>query len=134
MDRERATQDVEQWVHDWIGAERRADTAFLEQALADDFLAVGPLGFLLSKQQWIGRHQAGDLRYSALTLDEATVRLYGETAVVIGRQVQDASYRGNKVAMDQLRTTVVLVRQQGRWQLAGIHMSAIAQPPAGARP
>lgn len=54
-------------------------------------------------------------------------------AVVIGRQVQDAAYRGNRVTA-QRRIAAVLVRQRGDRRLVGVHMSPIGQPPSFAPP
>ena len=132
MEREQAEKDVARLANEWITAELRGDTASLERMLADDFVAVGPLGFMLTKQEWLRRHQPGNMIYESLDLDEVTVRMYGDAAVLVGRQVQDATYRGNS-AKAQLRTTAVLVRQQGSWRVAGVHMSAIGQPPGVAR-
>jgi hypothetical protein len=87
---------------------------------------------VLNKEQWIARHRSGDMTYSALALDSVSVRLYGDTAVLIGRQTQDAAYRGNSV-MTQLRATLVMVRKQGNWQLASTHFSSITPPPGGTR-
>jgi ketosteroid isomerase-like protein len=129
MNREHTEQEVARLADAWATAELRADTAFLEQILADDFIGVGPLGFMLNKQEWLARHQSGDLTYDALELDEVTVRVYGEAAVVIGRQVQSAAYRGNPIKAE-LRTTLVLVNQQGQWRLASLHLSPIGQPPS----
>lgn len=129
MDREQVEQEVARLANVWIAAELRGDTAFLERTLANDFVAIGPLGFMLTKREWIGRHQSGDLKYDALDLDEVAVRIYDGAAVLIGRQVQDATYRGNRVNA-RLRTTVVLIHRRGRWQLVGIHMSPIGQPPS----
>lgn len=134
MNQEQASQDVARRADDWIAAERRGDTAFLDRALVDDFVAVGPLGFRLTKREWIGRHNSGDLRYDSLDLDDVAVRVYDEMAVLIGRQVQDATFRGNRIPMEQLRTTVVLAYRHGDWQLVSIHMSPIAPPPSFARP
>ena len=100
--------------------------------LADDFVAVGPLGFTLTKQQWIGRHRSGDMKYRALGLSEASARVYGDAAVVVGRQSQDAAYQGNSVKAE-LRITAVFVRQGGEWKLVGVQMSPIGQPPAFAQ-
>ena len=129
MNREHAEQEVARLADAWATAELRGDTASLERTLADDFIGVGPLGFMLTKQEWLARHQSGDLKYDALDLDEVTVRVYGEAAIVIGRQTQSAAYRGNPIKAE-LRTTLVLVHQQGQWRLASLHLSPIGQPPS----
>ncbi len=116
----------------WASAELHGDTALLDQILADDFVGIGPLGFLLTKQEWLARVQSGDLTYNALTLDDVTVRVYHDAAILICRQTQDAAYRGNPIKA-QLRTTLVFVQQRGQWQLAGLHLCTIGQPPSFAR-
>ncbi len=117
---------------EWIAAELRGDTSFLERTLADNFAAVGPLGFMLTKQEWIGRHRSGNMKYRSLDLTEVSTRVYGDAAVLIGRQSQDATFQGNDVKAE-LRTTAVFVRQGGEWKLVGVQMSPIGQPPAFAR-
>src|SRR5579859_4750981 len=118
MNREQAEQEVAQLADTWATAELQGDTAFLEQCLTDDFVGVGPLGFLLSKQQWLARHQSGEMKYTAHALDEVKVRAYTESAILIGRLTQEATYRGNPMNV-QMRTTLVFVRQHEQWQLAG---------------
>jgi hypothetical protein len=54
------------------------------------------------------------------------IRLYGDAAVMIGRQTQKAKYQ-EQVLAGQFRTTLIWVQQQGRWLLAGFHISPIAQ-------
>jgi len=132
MNREQIEQEVAQLVDTWATAELQRDTAFLEKCLSDDFVGVGPLGFLLSKQEWLARHQSGDIKYTAHILDEARVRAYKEAAIVIGRLTQEATYRGNPINA-QMRTTLVFVRQHEQWQLAGLHFCNIGQPPPFAR-
>jgi hypothetical protein len=43
------TQTIDQFLGDWTGAERTGDAGRLDDLLTDDFLGVGPLGFVLSK-------------------------------------------------------------------------------------
>ena len=128
MNREQTEQEVAQLTDTWATAELQGDTAFLEKCLSDDFVGVGPLGFLLSKQGWLARHQSGDMKYNVHSLDEIRVRAYTEAAIVIGRLTQQATYRGNPINA-QMRTTLVFVQQQGQWRLASLHLSNIGQPP-----
>ena len=60
--------------------------------------------------------------------DEVDVREYGDTAVAIGRQTQQAAYRGQP-SNGQFRVTHVAVRESAGWRLAGMHLSPIAAPP-----
>ncbi len=110
MNREQIEQEVAQLADTWATAELRGDTAFLEQFLAEDFIGVGPLGFLLTKQQWLARHQSGEMQYSTHTLDEVRVRAYADAAIVIGRLTQQATYQGHAMNV-QMRTTLVFVQQ-----------------------
>jgi ketosteroid isomerase-like protein len=130
MNSAHAEQEVMNLVTAWVAAESRPDTIFLKRTLTDDCVEVGPLGFTLTKQEWVARLQSGDLRYHTLALDEVTVRSYGEAA--IGRLTQDAAYRGSPIKA-QLRTTLVFIHQREQWQLAGLQLSPIGQPPSFAR-
>ena len=75
MNREQIEKEVARLADAWAAAELQRDTAFLEKLLADDFVGVGPLGFLLSRQEWLARHQRGDMKYDVHSLDEVRVRI-----------------------------------------------------------
>jgi hypothetical protein len=128
MNREHTEQEVMRLADAWATAELRGDTTFLESTLADDFIGIGPLGFMLTRQEWLARHQSGDLKYESFNLDEVKVRMYNDAAILTGRQVQNAAYRGNSI-QGQFRTTLVFV-QQGQWRLASLQLSTIGQAPS----
>lgn len=132
MNREQTEQEVLRLADTWAAAELRGNTAFLEDRLSDDFIGIGPLGFMLTKQEWIARHQSGDLKYQSFSLDEVKVRVYSDAAILTGRQVQEAAYRGNPIP-GQFRITLVFIQHQGQWRLASLQLSAIGQPPSFAR-
>ena len=111
----------------WASAEQSADTAALDELTAPDFRLVGPFGFVLDKAQWLDRYAPGELVTSSLTWDEVQVRDFGETAIAIGRQTQQATHQGHP-ADGQFRVTHVFVRDEGRWQLASTHLSLAAPP------
>ena len=126
MNREHTEQEVMRLADAWATAELRGDTTFLESTLADDFIGIGPLGFMLTRQEWLARHTSGDLKYESFSLDEVKVRMYNDAAILTGRQVQNAAYRGNSI-QGRFRTTLVFVQQQ--WRLASLQLSTIGQPP-----
>jgi ketosteroid isomerase-like protein len=134
MNQEQTEQEVVRLLDAWATAELRGDVAFLEWMLADDFIGIGPLGFMLTKQEWLARHQSGDLKYSAFTVDEVKVRIYTDAALVTCRQAQQAAYRGTPIP-GQFRASLVFVYQDGQWQLAGLQLSAMGQfqPPVPAQ-
>jgi hypothetical protein len=114
-------------------AQQRGDADALELLLADDFRLVGPLGFVLDKQQWLEQFRSGALVVRSLAWEEVDVRDYGEAAIAIGRQTQQAAYRGQP-ADGSFRVTQVAIRRGHGWTLAGLHLSAIAQPPGTGKP
>jgi ketosteroid isomerase-like protein len=124
--------EVERLIEEWSAAELRGDTDFLERALADDFVGVGPRGFTLNKEQWLSRHEAGNLRYESFELDEVDARSYGDAVVTVCRQSSEGVYEdenGRYEIGDQFRATLILVRQHGRWLLAGLQLSPILGRP-----
>ena len=126
------TDELQKLVEDWAAAELRGDATFLGSALADDFIGIGPRGFMLTKDQWLERHETGSLRYESFGLDEVEVRPYGDAAVTLCRQTAEGVYEDENGRYDiheQFRATLVFVRQQGRWMLAGLQLSPILGRP-----
>ncbi|HKH77870.1 MAG TPA: nuclear transport factor 2 family protein [Rubrobacteraceae bacterium] len=122
------TRRLEGFIREWADAERREDVAFLRESLTDDFVGIGPLGFMLTKDQWLGRYEGG-LSYDSFALDEVAVRFYGGAAVATCRQSQSGEFRGND-ASGEFRATLIFAEQEGRWLLAGLHLSPIAGAPS----
>jgi ketosteroid isomerase-like protein len=118
-------EQVRELAQGWARAELQGDVDFLARTLTDDFVGVGPRGFTLTKEGWLARHRTGDLRHSSFSLDEVAVRLYADAAVLVGRQTQRAKYREQDV-VGQFRATLIVVRQQGVWALAGLQLSPLA--------
>ncbi len=124
--------EVAAFLATWEEAETSGDAAALGEALADDFTAFGPLGFALSREEWLGRHETGALKYEAFALEDLELRRYDGVAVATARQTGTGTYNGHPVP-SELRVTIVLTDTAGAWQLAVIHMSFIAGTP-GAPP
>jgi ketosteroid isomerase-like protein len=119
-------QATEEFLSEWAAAEAAGDTRTLETLLADGFMAVGPMGFILPKQAWLARHRSADLTYQDFSLEEVQARPVGpDAAVVTARNNTRGSYQGHPIP-EATRATLVLASRAGGWQLAAIHMSFIA--------
>ncbi|MDR3082801.1 MAG: nuclear transport factor 2 family protein [Streptomyces sp.] len=125
------TTEIHDLGQQWAQAEVRGDVAALEQMTTDDFGLVGPLGFVLDKQQWLHRYTAGDLVTTSLTWTDATIREYGAAAVSVGVHEQAAKFQGHP-ADGKFRITHVFVRPDDRWLISAIHMSPMASTPPNA--
>ena len=124
--------DVDTFLSEWSNAERNGDGTALDALLTDDFLGVGPLGFVLPKSIWVQRFDQFGLAYETFELDELQTRVHGDAALVTARQTARGTAGGQPVP-EAVRATLTLVVEGGSWQLAGIHMSFIAGTP-GAPP
>jgi ketosteroid isomerase-like protein len=121
-------EQVREFGRVWAAAEERGDTETLAGLAADGFRLVGPLGFVLDRGQWLARYGSGALVTEKLDWAEVEVRGFGGTAIAIGVHEQVATHQGNPVN-GRFRATHVLVREDDRWRLAGIHLSPIGGPP-----
>jgi hypothetical protein len=107
----------------WAEAERAGDTATLDEMLTDDFLGVGPLGFMLSKRQWLDRYRSGDLVHLKFSWEGNRIRTYGAMAILIGIQAQETCYQGRTCDLGRFRSTMIAVHDDDRWRFAAIHLS-----------
>jgi ketosteroid isomerase-like protein len=116
---------ITEFLQRWTEAERTGDIATLDHTLTDDFVGVGPLGFMLPKPAWLARHQPRELHYDTFELDELEVRTFGKVALVTARQTGKGHYHGAPIP-EAVRSTLVPVDDGGESRLAGTHMSFIA--------
>jgi ketosteroid isomerase-like protein len=123
-----ARTDVLDLVGRWTAAEQGNDAEALDGLLADDFVGVGPLGFVLGRDQWLGRFGNG-LENRSFAVEDAQVRDYGTAAVVVGVLAQETSFQGGDNS-GRFRLTLVAVRPADRWLLANAHIGMLQQPAA----
>ena len=124
-----ATNDVLDLVRRWAAAEQRNDAGSLDGLLADDFVGVGPLGFVLTREQWLSRFGNG-LENRSFAVEDPQVHDHGSAAVVVGVDNQETSFRGGD-SSGRFRLTLTAVRPADRWQVASVHIGPLQGPPAG---
>lgn len=124
-------EQIEAFNQRWVQAEITGDVETLSRLLADDFICVGPLGFVLNKTQFLGVRQSDDLKHQALSWEALQLRLHGMTAITIGTQIQTATFQ-ERDASGRFRTTQLLVQDptSGDWSLTSLHLSPMSDQAA----
>jgi len=93
----------------------RRDADFSQRTLAEDYVAITPLGQVTTKQDTVSARKSRQLRYDTIDVSDMVVRVYGDTAVVTAR----ADVKGHQLGEDfsgPYRYTRVWVRRTGHWQ------------------
>ena len=121
-------REVQDLVQRWAAAERAGDAAALDTLLDPQFVGIGPRGFVLTREQWLERYRTGSLQNQAFAWEDVQVRDYSDAAVAVGVQAQQTTYQGHD-SSGRFRGTLVTVRKDGRWLIAGVHLSPLAEPP-----
>jgi len=122
------SQEVKALSRRWAAAESAGDVRWIDDLLLDDFVAVGPRGELLTKEQWLARHRAGTVRHQQLDWRELHVRVHGDAALVLGCEQTLATYDRRAMATPALRVLQVFVRVDARWRMAAIeHCPLVAE-------
>ena len=96
-------------------ASLRRDAEFSQRTLAEDYVAITPLGQVTTKQDTLSARKSGQLRYETINVSDMVVRVYGDMAVVTAR----ADVKGHQLGEDfsgPYRYTRVWVRRTGHWQ------------------
>ncbi len=93
----------------------RGDTVALSGMVAPEFTEISRLGTLRSRADNLREIASGVLKFTSVTHDSLTVRLYGDVAVLQGIAENAGTYRGFPFR-GKVRYTRVFVRRDGRWQ------------------
>jgi hypothetical protein len=82
------------------------DTALLDELLADGYTLTHMTGSVQPKREWLAQIDAGRMRYHSARPHSISVDLDGDTAVLVGRDVVDATIWGSRGTWNlQLTTT-----------------------------
>jgi ketosteroid isomerase-like protein len=123
------TNDIDQLLAVWTDAERAGDATTLDELLTDDFVGIGPVGFVVEKPTWLSRFEMG-LRYDELTLQEVSVRQHGDASLVVARQLAVGRH-GDTPTPPDTRLSFTVVAEAGGLRIAGMQYSVMG-PPLGA--
>jgi ketosteroid isomerase-like protein len=107
---------ITQLERDWLAADAKGDAASLGKIVADDFIGSTFNGHLLSKQDIIP--QGGPGGFAGATPSETSVRIFGDTAVLMGF-IKTVGPDQAK----QIRVTLVCQKRGQGWQMIAAHLA-----------
>ena len=100
--------------NEWARADKELDAKALGQLLADDWFFLGPQGTETKAEHLAGLKKGVD-NISSIDLLDMQVRLYGNIAVVNGREHEQSVKKNVDTTGDYLYTDV-FIKRNGRWQ------------------
>jgi ketosteroid isomerase-like protein len=101
--------------NDWSNAWAKSDGKVLDQLYATEYLHTSSNGTLENKVSGIKDDTSPEYTEKSFSLSDLKVHIYGETAVVTGRNNVKFKKGGKAVQIDA-RFTDVFVKRDGRWQ------------------
>jgi ketosteroid isomerase-like protein len=93
----------------------QGDTGRLDQLLADDFVAVHITGYEQSKAEWLAQIESGRMAYHGLTEVSASLTVDGDRAVLVTRNLVDATIYGSRGTWP-LQATTTYARIGHAWK------------------
>jgi len=119
---------VHKVVDEIVAAIDRNDAEAFDRLSTADYTFVNPAGKVWNKKQYLDVIRSGTLKVESYTRDEESIRLYGNTAVVIYRSTPKGTFKGQELITNQRRVTTILVKQDGHWLTAGRQSTPIVLP------
>ncbi|HXT64389.1 MAG TPA: nuclear transport factor 2 family protein, partial [Pyrinomonadaceae bacterium] len=98
---------------EWVTAMTNGDGAALDKIMADDFVFSYPLEGD-DKAQFIGDCVSGDLKVQHIIREQVSVRVFGPTAILTGRDTAHWVYHGREIS-GQYKILNVYSKRDGEW-------------------
>jgi ketosteroid isomerase-like protein len=114
--------EIIQLERNWVAAIIAKDLTALEGILAEEFNGTSPTGATFPKSDAIDELKSGNYAVESMALDEISVNVYGDTAVVFTSQQEKSKYYG-KDNSGHYHFTNVWVKRDGKWQVVASHGS-----------
>ncbi|HEX8423274.1 MAG TPA: nuclear transport factor 2 family protein [Pyrinomonadaceae bacterium] len=108
---------------------QRKDMAALNKLLAEDFTVNNPRNEVIKgREEVYALMRNGTIAYSSFVREPEALLIYGNTVVVMGREV--ITLAGNASGAEQTvrrRYTNIWMKKKGKWLLTARHASVICQ-------
>jgi Domain of unknown function (DUF4440) len=118
--------EIIQFEQNFSSSLARNDVAALEKYLSADWRIVSGDGQVIDRKTFLKVIASGDLKHDKMSLDQPTIRLYGDTALATSRAKSGGAYKGVAFQTDEIGTDVI-IRIHGRWVCVFTQLTTVAQ-------
>ena len=125
------TKDVATLTHlsdAWDKAIVRKDEKAIADNMAEDFRMIDGRGEVSAKKAFVADLIDPKLTIDPYTVEEFSVRLYGDTALLSGRTHMIGQYDGKPFTSDY-RYIDIYVRKGGAWKIVSVQITKLAPAP-----
>ena len=122
---ERAIRQVLRAEREWLEAHLRLDIAALDRLMSPDYVQVDAGGRCVSKDQVLASLRSGERAWDEARSDEHHVRVYGGTAVAVGRWQASGTNAGEPFDYSA-RYVAVWVSYGGQWRMVSDQSTTIS--------
>lgn len=119
-------QSLMQMERDWNNALLAKDYKTLGRIMADDWIAIDYRGLTVTKAESIAELKSGESSNQSVELGEMNVRVFGNTAIVMGSDTEKSEYHG-KDSSGRYAWMDVFVKRSGRWQVVATETTKITK-------
>lgn len=102
-----------------------SDWPTLHELIAPEARVIGPKGYMIERDEWIGHHQLAEYEQVRLDVTEAEVRTYDRVGIRFDTVESECVYKGERIT-GRFRVMQVWVTDQDRWQLAAVQYTSIS--------
>lgn len=104
-----------------------ADLARARRLHADDFQLINPLGGALTKEQYLGGIESGQLKYLFWEPETISVRVGGDVAAIRYRSQLEIVVEGRHIPRQRYWHTDLYERRGGQWQVVWSQATGIPE-------
>jgi ketosteroid isomerase-like protein len=100
------------------------DVAALDRMTSEDYTFITLRGELRTKAEILRDFRSGSIKYQSRQISDLNIRVYGNTAIVVGRAIQNGMENGKDYSGDYWFTRVY-AKQYGRWLTVALQTTLI---------
>jgi len=98
----------------WDEAMVRNNVEEIAQYMTDDWVIVGSNG-ITTRGMFLESIKSGSVMHNKMDSDEMTIKIYGDTGIVISRGTSAGTYNGKSFNLYEWSTSV-FIRTEGNWR------------------